>query len=179
MSCGGVDISGGPGGIATCPDYDQAGSPQPKSSDGTYEQTMTIEHGQDGSGPGAGAGGDAGFDSLFWTGESGCGICRTPKSSAGSLFLKGAGSDGSDGQDGSLGSSGAGCANSGSVVGGLFWGPSNGSGGGNAGNGSGGGGGGAGGGTENYDCTQYNDSDYGGAGGGGGQEGAPPGLRCR
>ena len=53
MSCGGVDISGGPGGIATCPDYDQAGSPQPKSSDGTYEQTMTIEHGQDGSGPGA------------------------------------------------------------------------------------------------------------------------------
>jgi hypothetical protein len=168
LTCEGVSVSGGKGGISTCPDYDQAGSPQPKSSDGIYEQTMTIEHGQTGEGPGSGDGGNAGFDSLFWTGESGCGICRTPKSSAGSLFLKGAGSDGSNGQDGSMGTAGGGCTGGGSVIAGQFWGPKSGQAAGNAADGSGGGGGGAGGGTENFDCSQYNDSDYGGGGGGGG-----------
>jgi hypothetical protein len=167
-SCGGASVNGGSGGIATCPDYDQSGSPQPKSSDGVYEQSMTIEHGEDGAGPAPGAGGDAGFDSLFWSSESGCGICRTPKSSWDSLFLQGAGTDGWDGDDGAMGASGSGCTSSGTVLNGSLWTSNTGNTGGTALHGSGGGGGGAGGGTETVNCPQYNDSDYGGGGGGGG-----------
>ena len=165
--CGGADVSGGKGGDATCPDYDESGS-QPKSN--PYKQTFTVEHGGGGKGPGAGAGGTAGYDSLLWSGESGCGICRSPKPEDGALFWQGPGKHGTNGADGTNGGAGSGCGAGGSVSGGL-WAPASGTGGGGGNAGGGGGGGGAGGGVETSNCSQWDNSDWGGGGGGGGSGG--------
>lgn len=170
-TCGGTDVSGGKGGDATCPDYDEDGTPQPKTTPGPYAQTFNGgELGADGKGPGAGKGGKAGYDSLFWSKESGCGICRTPKANDSSLFQQGPGDHGKNGTAGTLGNAGTACVAEGSVQNAL-WSPATGGNGGNGGHGSGGGGGGAGGGTENWDCSQHGASDFGGSGGGGGSGG--------
>ncbi|NUN13002.1 MAG: hypothetical protein HUU55_05135 [Myxococcales bacterium] len=170
-TCSGVDTSGGKGGDATCPDYDEDGTPQPKTTPGPYLQTFNGgETGGDGKGAGAGKGGKAGYDSLFWSKESGCGICRTPKASDSSLFQQGPGDHGKNGTAGTLGTAGVGCVTAGSVQN-AVWSPGTGGNGGAGSHGGGGGGGGAGGGTENWDCSQHGASDFGGSGGGGGSGG--------
>ena len=167
-TCGGTNVSGGKGGDATCPDYDESGT-QPKSN--PYPQSFNNgEHGAAGKGPSGGAGGTGGYDALLWSGESGCGICRTPKAADGELFQQGPGNHGKNGAAGTNGNAGTGCAGGGSVTGGL-WQPSNGGGGADGGPGNGGGGGGAGGGVETWNCSQWNNSDWGAGGGGGGSGG--------
>jgi hypothetical protein len=166
-TCGGQSVNGGGGGNATCPDYDESGTSSPKVGP-TYDQSFNSgENGEAGAGPGPGDGGSAGYDALLWSGESGCGICRTPKPSEGALFLKGSGSHGSNGLDGASGTSGIGCAGAGSVNSGLWFNIA-GSGGQTGSAGSGGGGGGAGGGVETWGCSQWDNSDFGAGGGGGG-----------
>ena len=164
-TCGGLDVSGGAGGAGTCPDYDESGT-QPKSS--PYPQSFNGgELGSDGKGTGAGKGGKAGYDALFWSKESGCGICRTPKADDSSLFWPGPGELGTAGANGKSGDGGAGCNGAGVVSAGL-WVPSAGGSGAIGKPGGGGGGGGAGGGVENWDCSAVGNSDFGGGGGGGG-----------
>jgi hypothetical protein len=173
-SCGGVDVSGGGGGKAICPDYDEDGT-QPKSS--PYKQTLSAaEQGVSGKGAGGGKGGASGYDSLIWEGSSSvCGICVQPKAMDGADFLSGSGLNGSDGADGALGNAGSGCdGQSGKISGGL-WTPGSAANGLGGAPGSGGGGGGAGGGVETTPGCKSDPAfkypDLGGSGGGAGSGG--------
>lgn len=172
--CGASDVSGGGGGTAVCPDYDEDGA-QPKSS--PYKQTQTAtEVGVAGKGSGGGKGGSSGFDGLIWEGSSSaCGICNPPKAKDGDPFLPSIGNNGADGADGTLGSAGTGCTNTaGSVVNGL-WTQASALSGGSGLAGAGGGGGGAGGGVETSTActasTLFKNPDLGGSGGGAGSGG--------
>jgi hypothetical protein len=183
--CGGSSVSGGAGGRAICPDFDNDTSYDfcPSSP---LQQTLTAsEAGKDGQGAGAGqgAGGAAGSDAWIFgtcytcfpndnncwsktpvTGD--CSLCRLPDGSM-------PGADGVKGQDGAHGAAGAGCAEpAGGVTGGL-WANQPGLPGGLGANGGGGGGGGAGGGVDTWHCADASTlfTDMGGSGGGGGSGG--------
>ncbi len=173
-TCGGSDVSGGGGGKAICPDYDEDGT-QPKSS--PYKQTLSAaEQGLAGKGNSGGKGGASGYDSLIWEGSSSaCGICVQPKFDDSSDFLSGTGLNGADGGDGALGAAGGGCdGQTGKVAGGVWQVGSAGDGLAGAA-GSGGGGGGAGGGVETSVACKTNPAfkfpDVGGSGGGAGAGG--------
>ncbi len=172
-TCGAATVSGGAGGAAICPDFFEGGG---GVCSGLGDQSSKAqEAGANGSGSaGAGGlGGEAGFDSLIYSGFClgsfrSCGLCSNP-------LVDGAkpGVAGTAGAKGAQGPSGQGCAESaGSVVAGIFV-PGAATIGGAGTNGGGGGGGGAAGGVETEGCanegTKY--SDLGGSGGGGGAGG--------
>jgi hypothetical protein len=124
----GAVLSGGKGGAGLCPVY--GGAP------------VAAEKGLPGTGAAAGAGGSAGWDSIFETATA-CGTCGTPPNNN-SYFA----TFGTAGASGSDGAAGAGCGGaSGVVVGGHWVGGTGGAGGASL-HGSGGGGGGAGSGVE-------------------------------
>lgn len=163
MSCGTVNVSGGDGGRAICPDYDEAGSC-------SFNQTRKPqENGKPGynNAPGSGLGGLAGLDALINPActLSGCGTCVVPEGSM-------PGANGTPGSAGTNGVAGLACQVSGNVVGDA-WVPTTAGNGGTGGHGGGGGGGGAAGGVETVGCSTQPSlySDIGGSGGGGGSGG--------
>lgn len=182
-SCGDTDVSGGDGGTAVCPDFNESSPPRCPQLYGEGQTVMDIENGSPGKNnpSNSGLGGSAGFDAIitsYWstllgtclnqTDFSYCTRCMLPDGSM-------QGADGLDGHKGEDGSPGSGCNNPGFVSGGEWKGMS-GSDGKNGANGGGGGGGGAGGGVETYGCEATNPpssgySDIGGSGGGGGSGG--------
>ncbi|HAN32799.1 MAG TPA: hypothetical protein DCQ06_14490, partial [Myxococcales bacterium] len=168
-TCTAVSVTGGNGGTAICPDYDEDGT-QPKSS--PYKQsTQSAELGKTGKGLGAGAGGGSGFDSIIWEGGSNCGLCSPPRKVIGGTFLETVGVNGGAGSHGNGGIAGVGCVlPQGQVKVGL-WQPASADSGGGGVHGGGGGGGGAGGGVEvSTKCTSnslFKYPDLGGSGGGG------------
>lgn len=165
FQCGTTSVSGGAGGTAICPDFDESTTGCATSA--TNQTRKAAENGQAGSN-GGGSGGLAGLDSIINSlcGYSGsCGSCSVP----GDSMTGGAGQPGSDGSNGTGGS---GCSNvAGSVSGGL-WVPGQGGAGADGSHGAGGGGGGAAGGVETLNCPiSRGSSDLGGTGGGGGSGG--------
>jgi hypothetical protein len=167
--CGGVDVSGGDGGTAICPDFDESTTGCAESS--TSQTRKPEETGKDGKNNG-GTGGIAGLDAIinrscsYYSGA--CGTCSVPSASK-------QGGPGAPGNDGNAGAGGLRCADPSGTVSGGLWQPSP-SGNGAAGShGAGGGGGGAAGGVETLNCsgTFYNrgHTDIGGSGGGGGSGG--------
>ncbi len=164
-TCGTVNTSGGDGGRAMCPDFDEAGACN-------FNQTRKpAENGQPGQNnlPGQGTGGLAGLDALINPSCSlfgSCGQCLVPEGSM-------QGANGLPGTPGVNGPAGLPCTTSSGGVVGDTWVPGTGGDGGNGGHGGGGGGGGAAGGVETVGCT-WSDSlytDIGGSGGGGGSGG--------
>jgi len=164
-TCGTVKTSGGAGGRAICPDYDEAGACN-------FNQTRKpAENGEPGQNnlPGYGSGGLAGLDAIINPACNvlgSCGLCTVPDASM-------IGADGLAGTPGTAGVAGLPClASEGSVVG-DEWVPGAGGNGGNGGHGGGGGGGGAAGGVETVGCAFLNSfyTDIGGSGGGGGAGG--------
>ena len=167
-SCGGVNVGGGKGGNAICPDWDESGA-QPKS-DPVTQQAQSQEAGTQGSNNSGtwGAGGTAGFDGAILWSTTTCNICHIPPDSKEDV-----GGSGGHGKPGGAGSKAGQCtANAGMVIGGQWVGNVGGSGG-SGGHGGGGGGGGAGGGVETQSCggTIMKYDDIGGSGGGGGAGG--------
>ncbi len=174
-ACGGADVSGGDGGSAACPDYNEASSAVCDLT--PFDQTPGAgESGQSGMGEAPGAGGDAGYDSAqhnnFNCGSgSDCNVCTVPPDP-----YRATGADAQDGAAGLGGSGGAGCSDAvGAAVAGHWAAPS-GEPGGGGGHGSGGGGGGAAGGVQTEDSCLVTlgvplRSQLGGSGGGGGSGG--------
>jgi hypothetical protein len=149
MSYGGVNISGGNGGAADCPNTNNQ---QPS--------------GAVGSGPVPGAGGPGGHDR--YSSSPNCSTFNTGGFSA-------AGLDGTDGPKGPNGSAGTGGLQANGQVSALNYVAASGASGANGVPGSGGGGGGAGGGADvGAGCSGDGDA-TGGSGGGGGAGGAPGG----
>ncbi len=173
--CQGIDVSGGGGGTAICPDYHDKISAPACPVDADWSQTTdAIEPGGAGKGPAGGAGGTAGADSYIDRSNGlttqckasyyGCIKCETGKH-------KTTGASGADGASGTAGAPGVAGSAAGSLKSGRFS-PLTSSGGGAGGHGSGGGGGGAAGGVEVHGCTQQSGrDDIGGSGGGGGSGG--------
>jgi hypothetical protein len=167
-SCGGVNASGGNGGTAICPDFDQSGS-QPASN--PYTQTsQSQELGQNGKNNSgmAGKGGAAGFDSAIFKSTNNCQLCNIPPNAQEAV-----GSNGVHGSDGGNGKGGAACTQSAGYVDKGLWQPHHGGSGTVGGHGGGGGGGGAAGGVETQNCqmTSNKYDDIGGSGGGAGAGG--------
>ena len=166
-TCNGQEVSGGNGGTAVCPDYDDFGV-QP--FDGTATQTSSVvESGESGalSVGSYGSGGNPGFDSLLSQTPSGCAIC---KGFTGVEGATGTGTTGGSGAAGEYGAAGQACVSEqGTIVAGYWQGAPSGAGAPGL-PGGGGGGGGAGGGVESLGCeaTSAKYSDIGGSGGGGG-----------
>ncbi len=179
FTCGGsTNVSGGAGGTAICPDFDEdttgcATGPSVFYPDRVILQNRTTtENGVQGQNSG-GAGGLAGYDSIIDSdcGYSGsCGSCSVPTmgSRTGAVGLPGSG--------GTDGAGGGGCVSTaGNVVDGI-WVPSTATGGEAGLHGAGGGGGGAAGSVETLNCSADDGqvrgySDLGGSGGGGGSGG--------
>ena len=170
LTCGGVDASGGAGGRADCPDWDegwQACSGCPFSVTG--KQTVTTSGA---TAPGGGLGGAGGCDALTSACFSPACSCFAPDDDAtcpnGTASL--------DGQNGVLGQNGGGgtgaTATAGTVTTGE-WTGNTGAGGQPGTSGRGGGGGGSGGGVEGGKAPNCSNgfSDIGGSGGGGGSGG--------
>ena len=146
-SCGPVNTSGGVGGASHCPTFE--GGP------------AAEENGLGGSGPGAGAGGLAGWDGKIH--HASCKFCTFPQDE----IVEG--QDGFDGTNGLNGMAGGGCGDPAGQVVADTWQGSGGQGGGTGDPGTGGGGGGAGGGGDS-DSSKCFDV-VGGTGGGGGSGG--------
>jgi hypothetical protein len=173
-TCGTTNVSGGQGGTADCPDFDESGTTQPKSI--PYDQTITgVTKGHSGQGVAGGAGGVGGHDALMWDGAgSNCAICNSPRTTDGVGFVPSLGDNGANGGQGSDGAAGLACTGPGGAVVSGTWTGQAGNSGGTAGHGSGGGGGGGGGGVEVLNCSTYSQvryTDIGGSGGGGGSGG--------
>jgi hypothetical protein len=161
-SCGGVDISGGDGGTAWCPDWNETEDLCVAAATGESQTPTSGESGPNGGG----AGGASGLDGIQdWYTFGDC-YCHLPSASM-------LGADGSDGSSGYDGSAGMGASNSMGIVTGQEWSGTTGGLAADGQHGRGGGGGGAGGGVEAYyyaSCT-YGRSDIGASGGGGGAGG--------
>ena len=174
--CAGVDVSGGAGGTAICPAYDED-NPPPQCPVPPYLQTpLPVEPGAPGLGAGGGAGGVSGADSYIDSNKGIATTCNNAKAGCNLCFvpvLPRTGVDGGDGQPGSDGGAGVGGSSVVGSVNGGVWQPGNGGTGGPGQPGSGGGGGGAAGGVEVHDCatTSAKYTDIGGSGGGGGSGG--------
>jgi hypothetical protein len=156
LTCGGVDVSGGAGGISVCP---ERGVEPPATEDGVA-----------GKGPSGGGGGAAGWD-LQIASNTACGTCSVPPDNH--PMSAGLGTPGSAG---AWGTSGKGCTQSGGQNVNGHWNGLAGVAGAAADHGSGGGGGGSGGGVEvtGSQCTSINQTggdDIGGSGGGAGSGG--------
>ncbi|MEY3012501.1 MAG: hypothetical protein RIT45_1236 [Pseudomonadota bacterium] len=170
-----VDVSGGAGGDAICPDFHDDIDPPLCAVDADWKQThKSAELGKNGKGSKAGKGGTAGWDSTIEPMDGkltkckadfeGCIKCETGDH-------KNTGTSGTDGDDGTTGNAGAAQTSVGAAVAASFEPPTGGAGG-NGGHGSGGGGGGAAGGIEVIGCQQNAGfTDIGGSGGGGGAGG--------
>ena len=171
--CGALATSGGAGGTAICPDFDDTGA-QPKS-DPITQSSSVVEKGGKGLGGGGGGGGAAGFDSSLNFEPTQCTICNPYTSQSG------ASSTGAAGKHGSAGAPGEGGATcwdpAGQVSASGLWQGTTSAGGVPGLPGGGGGGGGAGGGVESVDCHTKPAlwSDVGGSGGGGGAGGCSGG----
>ena len=169
-TCGGVDVGGGAGGSAVCPDWDEAYSGDTcnvstKQTAQSAEKGKAGKNNPDGGGTGGGPGGDGSQSSETC---SKCNICHLPPAGFNSSSQNGA-----HGDTGASGAAGSGCgAGAGSVSDGL-WMPGTAGSGADGEHGGGGGGGGAGGGVETIGCsgTSLKYSDIGGSGGGGGSAG--------
>jgi hypothetical protein len=148
-SCGGTSVSGGSGGGSYCPSFSVA--------------PAAGEKGSNGSGPGAGSGGTAGYDAIF---QSSCNTCSVPTETS---PMDGA--NGQHGQDGNHGSAGNGCSQTGGGVSGGLWQPNGGGNGATASHGGGGGSGGGGGGADVSPSVWGCNEQIGGTGGGGGSGG--------
>ncbi len=170
--CGGMDVSGGAGGRADCPDFDE--TVDMCTSCGSSDNQTVTSSGLAAPG-GGGSGGLGGCDSVqdyFCLSDCDChlpshGPCATQGASA---------APGTAGTAGADGAGGVGCSSAsagGTVLNGEWVGLSGANG--QAGmNGLGGGGGGASGGIESYDsdnCENDGGSDIGASGGGGGAGG--------
>ncbi len=163
LNCNGVNLSGGAGSDALCPDWNEQHN-NCKDCSGSADQYLTFA--ANGSGPSFGKGGQDGMDGYI---DQHCtGGC--------SLFVPPYPMDGEDGLAGGIGSDGSGGSGAGTsqgTVGSSEWKGYGGSAGTDGVQGSGGGGGGAGGGVEHAgpDTCGWGRSDIGGSGGGGGSGG--------
>ncbi len=178
LTCGSDVVSGGGGGSAVCPDYDE-NSPASCPAGDTPQSSQAVELGGNGVGAAPGSGGNAGFDGYsnravgpysniqcVSKDNANCGVCLNPEEGL-------QGESGSAGAVGTDGIAGPGCSvSAGSVIAHLFV-PEEAGDGLEGTHGSGGGGGGAGGGVEVVDCQNQaaKFSDFGGSGGGGGSGG--------
>jgi len=165
-TCEGSDVSGGAGGRAVCPDFQENSNMCNQCSTQENQTIAAASNGQPGAG-GGGAGGSGGYDSMIDGGCFGDCSCYVPNGERN-------GANGADGPDGSNGSAGSGCATASGSVSGAEWVGGSGTSGSAGTHGRGGGGGGAGGGVETYFssvCAAYGTSDIGGSGGGGGSGG--------
>ncbi len=174
LMCGTTNVSGGAGGTAICPDFDEASVPPVCPDFKAVQNSKPEEYGKNGQGPSPGKGGIPGGDAYIDPNDGvttscikykaiGCNDCMVALKA---LY----GLDGKAGTNGSSGNSGTG-GSGGQVVGGV-WVGGTGYAGGAGGPGSGGGGGGAAGGVEVIGCLQVDGfSDIGGSGGGGGSGG--------
>ncbi|MDF1563626.1 MAG: MopE-related protein [Deltaproteobacteria bacterium] len=165
LLCGATAVSGGQGGRAYCPDFDES-SPLTDP----FENFPTADaFGLPGLGGAGGSGGSAGWDGMSYdpSGPSPC-SCYQPSSPA---VMEGG--DGLDGATGSNGGGGAGCALAGGAVVAGRWVGNPGATGQDGDDGSGGGGGGVGGGVQQVNCSpgDAGTHDLGGSGGGGGSGG--------
>ena len=174
--CDGQNISGGAGGTAVCPAYDED-NPPPQCPVPPYVQVpQQVEVGLTGQGADAGTGGASGADSYIDSQKAVATTCNNSKSGCNLCFVPVMPRDGVDGGNGKLGANGTpgagGSGAAGNVVGGV-WQPAVGGTGAGGAPGSGGGGGGAAGGVEVHDCaaTSAKYTDIGGSGGGGGSGG--------
>ena len=157
--CGAADVSGGKGGRAMCPRFE--------------ESPTDVARGDNGKGTSAGFGGAFGWPMLIcaavaepYCPELACNTCKLPRGDHRYNAFSGTnGGNGSDGQKGNGGSGGA--TTTGTWIG------SRGADGTAGNNGAGGGGGGAAGGVEvtGEGCELVGNDDMGGAGGGGGAGG--------
>jgi len=165
-NCSGTDVSGGVGGRAVCPDFQESVDLCSECNTTEDQVIAPASNGAQGANSG-GAGGSGGYDAIIDGSCLGSCSCYVPVGEQD-------GAIGTDGVDGSNGDSGAGCLNnSGSVSGGEWIGVAGGDGG-NGIHGSGAGGGGAGGGVETFyysGCSEHGYTDIGGSGGGGGSAG--------
>lgn len=163
LICGSDNLSGGDGGTASCPDWNELVN-NCSTCSGAESQALTFA--ANGLGPAGGQGGQDGMDGYI--DQSCMGTC--------SLFVPSYPMDGQTGlagSDGTDGTGGSGAVNSlGNVVSSEWLGFA-GTSGTDGAHGSGGGGGGAGGGVEHAgpDTCGYGRSDIGGSGGGGGAGG--------
>lgn len=174
-TCGKIDVSGGAGGTAICPEFHDKIDAPACPVDAEWSQAIApIEPGADGLGPSGGKGGAPGADSYIDRSNGivtkckatyyGCIKCETGNQ-------KTTGASGADGLDGKAGASGKAMSSLGGVKSGKFEPLTSGEGG-AGGSGSGGGGGGAAGGVEVKGCLQQSGrDDIGGSGGGGGSGG--------
>lgn len=179
FDCGSTDVSGGAGGRAICPDFDEdttgcATGPSVFFPERLILQNRTTpENGVTGLN-GGGGGGLAGYDSII---DSGCGYSGSCASCSVPSMGTRTGAVGLPGNGGSGGSGGTGCTTTiGTVTVDGVWVPAAAIGGGTGANGAGGGGGGAAGGVETLNCSEDDDelrgyTDLGGSGGGGGSGG--------
>ena len=178
-SCGAVDVSGGVGGKAVCPDFDEdaAGNACPGSP--YLQLPKPAESGQAGVGVGAGIGGTAGRDATIhhlWAAASGfdCKTAALQNCESCTLLPSSdkAGKAGESGDSGPSGKAGSACVSGLQALDHLIV-----SGDGAPGTsglaGAGGGGGGAAGGVETVNCDLLKGGfdDVGGSGGGGGSSG--------
>ena len=175
-SCDDGSVSGGMGGTAVCPTYDED-NPAPQCPIPPYLQVpMQQEPGKKGTGWSGGEGGASGADSYIDSQKAVATTCNNAKAGCNLCFVPVMPRDGVDGKDGGIGANGwsgaGGSGAAGSVVNGE-WQPAGGDMGGSGGPGSGGGAGGAAGGVEVHDCaaTSAKYTDIGGSGGGGGSGG--------
>jgi hypothetical protein len=165
-TCEGTDVSGGAGGRAVCPDFQQGVNQCNQCSSAESQTIDSRSNGAQGRNNG-GAGGSGGYHSLI-DGKcySSC-VCYVPNEEK-------SGANGANGPDGQNGGAGSGCSSpAGQVVNGE-WAGMVGTDGLPGAHGGGGGGGGAGGGVETYydaSCAANGTSDIGGSGGGGGSGG--------
>jgi len=180
-TCWTTEVSGGGGGTAICPDFDES---LPEDAEcGADSESQSIkpeEYGGSGlnSTAGFGEGGAGGKDALIsgyldpffgcmgFPSNGNCGTCYVPGESK-------TGADGTVGSPGEHGMAGVGCGEgNGTVVGGDWQAPAGGPGG-SGDSGGGGGGGGAAGGVDTVGCgsSDRKHDDIGGSGGGGGSGG--------
>ena len=177
MLCGNNPVSGGKGGDAICPDFDEygPGSACPLMSDN--QQSKPGEHGAAGL-PAAlgGQGGDPGHDAMqtnLFDGKT-CGIDPQNCQYCHISVWGTEGLDGTAGKAGGHGPKGNGCGQPLGMLDGYRWKAGTGTVGAQGSSGCGGGGGGAGGGIETNGCMgQIGGPDLGGSGGGGGAGGCP------
>ncbi len=175
LTCAGVNVSGGNGGTAVCPDYhDKVKPPLCSLAPSWYQIQASQEHGTGGHGKGGGKGGSAGFDGYIDPNNGVTTKCKDPGHTCVRCetgLHKVSGDNGVPGVPGVNGLGGNGCTGSGAIHGGK-WVGGTGKTGGFGTHGGGGGGGGASGGVEVVGCLQQAGfSDIGGSGGGGGSGG--------
>ena len=171
-TCGGLNVRGGSGGRADCPDFNETVD-MCAFCDATESQTVTTsgETAPNGGG-GGGVGGCDGMVDYFCQGSCSCYMpadCTQLMESA----------RGDDGSSGTHGGAGSGCNLPEGTGGGGDWAGVAGTDGAAGDHGRGGGGGGAGGGTEtdnDANCANDGWSDIGGSGGGGGGGGCGGGI---